>query len=37
MSSLRKGSLRSGSAEHTISLGAKAALDTSYELLTGML
>lgn len=27
MSSLRKGSLRSGSAEHTISLGAKAGLD----------
>ena len=36
MSSLRRGSLRSGSAGHIISLGATAALNTLYEMLTGM-
>lgn len=32
MSFLRRGSLRSGSAEHIISLGAKAALNSFYDL-----
>ena len=36
MFSLKKGSLRSGSAEHIISLGAKAGLDRLYEILTGI-
>ncbi len=36
MSFLRRGSLRSGSAGRIISLGAKAVLNTLYEILTGI-